>query len=740
MTRQYRQLYEFDQFRLDAEAGCLLRAGELMALPPKAFELLLLLVEGRGQIIKKDFLMEALWGDTFVEESNLTQNIYLLRKTLGKTAAGEPFIETHSKRGYRFVPPVQTVTLPIEEDEEDELLVARLTKEHIVITETEVAENEASALPTRAAALPPAAAVRQPRPHRLVFAGLALALLAGAGFGLWRWLARNDAPTAPAALQSEPLTGAAGEEDYPVFSPDGRQVAYVWDGGQKGAGDIYVKLIGAGNPLRLTDTPQAESHLSWSPDGRLIAFQRDGKSLYVIPALGGQERHVCDHALGRESAWLADNKRIVLSGIAAVTGKGGLHLVDVASGAIRPLTEPPPSYFDQRPQVSPSGETIAFTRSIFLTTEEELYLLPVAGGAPRALPFKKHYLAGISWSATGEEIIAATLRQWWRVPINGGEPQAAMQLAPMIFSPTVARSGNLLAYKEEISRPGISRLSRSEGVSKQMATGKLQLIISSSREDHSPEFSPDGRKIVFASARTGNEEIWLCEADGSKPVQLTSFRQAAGSPHWSPDGRWIVFDGKTREEQAQDIFLMRPDGSATRQITTHAARDMVPTWSHDEQWLYFCSNRTGKMQLWKMPLDGGEQQAVQLTQEEAFEGWESPDGQYVYFAPGMNKPGRWRVPASGGAAEPVPELADVGRWRSWLVTKEGLWYIGQTDAAPFPIRLYDFTTRQAQTIALVEKEPLRWNSGLAVSPDGKWLLYAQPEYKQSNIMLVENFR
>jgi hypothetical protein len=69
-----------------------------------------------------------------------------------------------------------------------------------------------------------------------------------------------------------------------------------------------------------------------------------------------------------------------------------------------------------------------------------------------------------------------------------------------------------------------------------------------------------------------------------------------------------------------------------------------------------------------------------------------------------------------------------------------LWYVGQTDAAPFPIRLFDFKTRQSKTLAYVEKEPLQWNAGLDVSPDGKWILYGQPEFKQSSIMLVENFR
>lgn len=111
---QERHLYRFDKFRLDAEKRKLMRDGELVSLPPKAFDLLLLLVENRERVVEKEFLMDALWQNTFVEEANLTQNIYLLRKTLGKTADGKSFIETRSKRGYKFVPEVQLI--PADED------------------------------------------------------------------------------------------------------------------------------------------------------------------------------------------------------------------------------------------------------------------------------------------------------------------------------------------------------------------------------------------------------------------------------------------------------------------------------------------------------------------------------------------------------------------------------------------------------------------------------------------------
>ncbi len=107
MHKQTRQLYEFGPFRLDVDERLLMREGRVAPLPPKVFDTLLVLVENSGRVISKDELMQSLWPDTFVEESNLTQNISQLRRALGDGAAEAQYIETIPKRGYRFVASVQ---------------------------------------------------------------------------------------------------------------------------------------------------------------------------------------------------------------------------------------------------------------------------------------------------------------------------------------------------------------------------------------------------------------------------------------------------------------------------------------------------------------------------------------------------------------------------------------------------------------------------------------------------------
>src|ERR1051325_10470190 len=99
--------YEFGPYRLDPNERLLTRAGDTISLTPKATEILLMLVVNAGQLVEKDELLQRVWPDTFVEESNLTQYIFTLRRALGDERAGPRYIETVSRRGYRFVADVR---------------------------------------------------------------------------------------------------------------------------------------------------------------------------------------------------------------------------------------------------------------------------------------------------------------------------------------------------------------------------------------------------------------------------------------------------------------------------------------------------------------------------------------------------------------------------------------------------------------------------------------------------------
>jgi DNA-binding winged helix-turn-helix (wHTH) protein/TolB-like protein/tetratricopeptide (TPR) repeat protein len=125
-----KHFYEFGPFRIDTANHVLLRDGETVPLKPKAFDTLLVLVENRGRVLDKDELMTRLWPDTVVEESNLTQNVYLLRKVLGEEPRGDVYIETMPKRGHRFVARVNEV-----EDARTDLIPADVSQPRLLVDE-----------------------------------------------------------------------------------------------------------------------------------------------------------------------------------------------------------------------------------------------------------------------------------------------------------------------------------------------------------------------------------------------------------------------------------------------------------------------------------------------------------------------------------------------------------------------------------------------------------------------------
>src|SRR5713101_7518203 len=109
MTERAKHLYAFGPLRLDPAQRLLFRDGEVVPLTPKALDTLLALLEHRGQLLTKDELLERVWPGTFVEEVTLAKNVSTLRKVLGDAPGGGEYIETHSKRGYRFVAEVREV-------------------------------------------------------------------------------------------------------------------------------------------------------------------------------------------------------------------------------------------------------------------------------------------------------------------------------------------------------------------------------------------------------------------------------------------------------------------------------------------------------------------------------------------------------------------------------------------------------------------------------------------------------
>ena len=552
---------------------------------------------------------------------------------------------------------------------------------------------------------------------------------------------KNSKPSLP-PLKTINFTSYPGAVFDPAFSPDGKSIAFVWNGVNQDNYNIYVKLVGAGSPFKLTNDPASESSPVWSPDGRYIAFVKNN-DFYIIPSLGGDERKITDVKQGSMAAgggidWSPDGKNIVVSASDS-SGTPGIVLISVDTGEKQKLTsqENINTYFtgDAHPRFSPDGSEIAFIKVLSFTVAE-LCIVPSAGGKEKQLTFDKHNIVSEAWTPDGKEIVFSSNRSGnnalWRIPSGGGSAKIVAGTGEGAQYIDIAKEGNELAYIHRTFNTNIWHLDLSKSNSVLKSPTKL---ITSTQLQIEPQYSPDGRYIVFTSNRSGNTEIWRCNSDGTNPVQLTSFEgPSPGTARWSPDGQSISFD--CAAEGNENIYVINSSGGKPHQITANKSYDAISSWSRDGKWIYFASTRTGVYQLWKIPSQGGK--AIQVTKNGGYGGFESYDGKYLYF--------NWnskifKVSVNGGEEEPVNDkiLNDLN-WGGWALTGKGIYFAKIDSKGLGHISYYDFDTKKAKPIFVTTKPIWPYSTKIDISPDGHSLLFVEVDQYSSNIILTQNFQ
>jgi Tol biopolymer transport system component len=560
---------------------------------------------------------------------------------------------------------------------------------------------------------------------------------------------RPTQPLEPATAIATPLTAYPGDETGPSLSPDGNQVAFSWNGPQEDNYDVYVKLVGSGEPVRLTRAPERDESPAWSPDGRRIAFVRRFPArvaeVFVMPALGGAERRVASLVLdsSRRStrlSWSPDGKWVAIGGRLSASEPIGLWVIEIDGSETRRLTTPPgPDWqVDWGPVFSSDGRRIAFVRG--KSTNNAIFILPLSPAmAPAGEPVQvvsdpRREIVGLAWMPGDRSLVyslgghvAPTRLE--RIAVSpSSQPAGQPQILPFgerAAQISISRTGRMVYsvllrdanfWKLDVARPGSVPVDA--GLSR------------STLDETTPSYSPDGTHVVFTSTRSGSEELWISGVDGGSLRQMTSM----GGPNcanaqWAPDGESILFN--STREGTTDLYLLFPRTGEIRRLTTDPAEELEANWSRDGRSIYFGSNRTGRFEIWKMQTDG--RAAAQVTKHGGQTAQESPDRRFLYYAKNGSPTTIWRARLDGG--DDVQLVDGLSYPNNFVVGDRGIYFLAVGDsAAKTSIDFFEFSTRRRKILAKVGKP---WWSGIALSADQGWLLFAVIDRNGSDLMLVD---
>jgi Tol biopolymer transport system component/DNA-binding winged helix-turn-helix (wHTH) protein len=726
------RIIRFGAFEVDLHAGELRKSGIRLKLQEQPFQILSLLLEQPGEIVTREEFQKKLWpGDTFVDfEHGLNTAITKLRQALSDEADNPRFIETLPRRGYRFIAPVMSAG----NGASSYLQPAAGT--------TDGADPSSPSFNADAAVAGSSSAFRPF--HRRALTWLAvLVFVCGLGIAA-RFFFLRPARPAWSEVRIAPLNGLPHESDA-AFSPDGSQVAFGWAGPLQDRTHIYVSQIGAESPRRLTTSPWYETSPVWSPEGKYIAFMRfsrDGTEdgIYIASAFGGSERRVYplqNANSTKEIDWSPDGKYLSFAERNSPSEASSVYLLSLDTLEKHALTFPPRGILgDSDPVFSPDGTSVAFLRDNLDT--QEIYIIPAQGGTPRQVTFDKRMIQGISWNADGRGIIYSSNRggtqSLWRIPARGGDPERLpVGSGARAVRPTVARQGDRMAYTNFTYTSDIWRAEIPAAGAKPAPPTKF---ITSTELEEGPQYSPDGKHIVFQSTRTGNYEIWRCDPDGSNLVQLTHFAgPLTGTPRWSPDSRQITFD--TRPAGHSHVFVINAEGGQPRQLTSGDSENGVASWSVDGKFIYFASSRGGTWEVWKMPAQGGT--PVQVTYQSGFAPQPSVDGRFIYYAKGRDLSGIWRVSVDGGEEKKIIDGPPATAWGYFAVTEKGIYYGDVPNHASLGVYFFDFKTEKTSLALALQHFGSEGAPGMSISPDGRYVLYTALSQATVNVMLVDNF-
>jgi DNA-binding winged helix-turn-helix (wHTH) protein/Tol biopolymer transport system component len=727
MAADPKHFYEFGPFRIDVSERTLSRDGQIVAITPKAFDLLLMLVRNNGETVDKETLMKEVWPDSFVEEGNLTVNMTALRRALGESPDEHTYIETVPRRGYRFV---AAVTENWVHDGRPHAWrrwrgLKALVGIGLASVETTVARGPALA-----------ARKRVLLPWTLAAVGIGAAIVLAVYY-------RGRPASRPSIARSTITAPENALLDSVAVSPDGLQLAISLE--LHGKQSLWLRPLGALSAQPLAGTEGAYFPF-WSPDSRFIGFFTGDGKLKKIEVSGGAVQTLCATGVARAGTWSRDGV------IVFAPGSGPLNRVSESGGQPAPLrldNEPKePTYYrcpcflpDGRHFIYRAGATPIYSRDerngiyagslesnesklILRSDTNAVYasghLLFWRDGSLMAQPFDDKHL-----QLTGDAVAIAERVQFNPLTVAAGF--SAAQNGVLIFVSGAPGVGQLVWFDRDGRQVG--------------KLGDPGLV-------RRPRISPDGTRVAAAifDPQVGTSDIWVYDLARNAKTRFTSDPAAEVSPVWSPDGRRIAFSSNRKDIHGFDIYQKDSNGSGNEEILFESGEvKVIRSWSSHGQFIAYERGQYPKREVWVLPLIG-ERKPFPLQQPQSYQGDMagpefSPDGRFIAYdswESGSQQVYVSSFPGPGGKQEVSTDGGWDPRWR-----RDGreLFFMDEKKVMAVDVKPNGSSLDIGNARALFDAHSLVWGDPVYdVTPDGKrFLVVTVSDGTSETINLVVNW-
>ena len=591
--------YVFGPFKVDVAARKVSRGHTAVALPSRAFDTLVYLIEHRDRLVDKEELLRAVWHDVIVTDDSLIHAISVLRRALADHPDPSPLIETIPRRGYRFVCSVEAV------DERPPAPSA----------ERRSTAGTRGALPAVLKTI-----LVRIQPWRLLWPAVAALTLAGlAGLATWRAPSPTSEAQTTIRLFQPPPPGTAIVSGG-VLSPDAEHLVFVAREVSSGKSALWLRRLQSSEVKRLRGTDGASKPF-WSPDNRQIGFfAADG--IGVVNLTGESTRTIARGDISPAGAAWGENDTIVFAdwstGLFAVhaSGEGGVRQLRRLDRDAQEIAHTWPQFladgrhFLYHAMSLDPARTGVYVASIDDSTTKMLLATesPAVFAPPR---YVMHIQNGMliaeeidlgRFETTGRSILLAR----------------GVSLPSLGDGDIVSASANLVAFREGARRQNLAWFDR---------TGARLGTLSVPTTLFNPRVSPDETTVLATSSVTNDPGLWLAKLGREEYTRLET---DAIAPLWAPDGRHVAFTSRSGVD-----LLVRPtasDGFSTPLLRGGAIK-ILSDWSPDgDAIVYTQGSEETKLDLWTVSIGSGRAAPLLATPFNEMQARFSPDGRWIAYA------------------------------------------------------------------------------------------------------------